>query len=60
MSVVNTVKQLGPKEQIIYEQFEQGKMSRREFLDRATEGLFREKRRKVAERHEKYFGKKIL
>jgi len=35
-------------------------LSRREFFDQATEGLFKEKRRKVAERHKKYFGKEIL
>jgi hypothetical protein len=47
-------------EKKMFEQYEQKKMSRREFLDKATDGLFKEKRRKVAERYEKFFGKKMF
>ena len=42
----------------VFELYKQGKISRREFLDKATDGLFKEKRRKVVERYEK-LGKKL-
>ncbi|PTM58044.1 hypothetical protein [Desmospora activa] len=55
------VKKQSPRQQEkLYERYEKGKISPQEFLDKATDGLFKEKRRAISARHEKHFGKKIL
>jgi hypothetical protein len=58
--MIQTGKVSSQLEKKLIERFEKGQMSRHEFLEKSTDGLFNEKRRRVAARHEKYFGKKII